>query len=279
MATFGAIDPLASLTRLSPNVYLEEKSSTPSANGRHGTTIILCTWLNASPKNISTYISGYKRLDSTVRIVLIRTTLPNVIYRATASQKRNLRPVVDALCARPNDSVLVHVFSNAGAQQLCVLAALYRDTTGRLLPVQAIVHDSSPSKGTFSRARSMLMYELPRQLYLRVPGMVLIYLLLFLSWFADKIFQRQNILNKTRNDLNNTQLIPKAAEKVYIYSKQDALVRWEDVEEHRHDAAAKGWSTIKEEFNESHHVRHVKVDPDRYWAISRRLLMQHRRKR
>lgn len=127
MAIVDGIDPLASFNRLSPNVYLE-KSSTRTGNGQPGTTIILFTWLNASPKNISNYVSGYKRLDSTARIILIRTTLPSLTYRSTASQRRNLRPVVDALCSRPNDSLFLHLFSNSGTQQLCVLASIFRDT-------------------------------------------------------------------------------------------------------------------------------------------------------
>lgn len=216
MTTVEATDTLFSLTRLSPNVYLGE-SSTPAGNRQPGTTIILFIWLNASPKNISTYLSGYERLDLSARIALIKSALPNLTYHSTVSQRRNLRPVVDALCARPNDSLLVHLFSNGGMQQLCVLAAIFCETTDCLLPVQGIAHDSSPSKGTFSRVPPMLMYDLPRKFYLRLPGVVVVYLLLFILWCGNNVLQRQNVLNKTRNDLNDERLITRNAEKVYIY--------------------------------------------------------------
>lgn len=120
----------------------------------------------------------------------------------------------------------------------------------------------------------MLMYELPRQIYLRVLGIFVVYLLLFLLWSVDKILRRQNVISKARNDLSDQRLITQDAEKVYIYSKEDKIVCWEDVEEHCYNAEANGWRTTKEEFKKSHHVRHVQVDADRYWGISRRLLMR-----
>lgn len=105
----------------------------------------------------------------------------------------------------------------------------------------------------------------------------MVYLLLFLLWFGDNVSRRQNELNETRNELNDERLITQDAEKAYICSKKTQLVCWEDIEEHCHDAEAKGWRATMEELQESRHVRQVKVDPDRYWAISRRLLMHQPR--
>lgn len=76
-------------------------------------------------------------------------------------------------------------------------------------------------------------------------------LLLFLLGSRDKVVQRQNVLNKTRNDLSHKRLIRRNAEKAYICSKKDKVFPWEDVEEHCHDAEVKGWRTTKKEFKKS----------------------------
>ncbi|MCJ1253898.1 hypothetical protein MMC24_001712 [Lignoscripta atroalba] len=273
--TAQAVDPLGSLTRLGPSVYLRDPSlSTSSANNsvRGRRTIILCTWMGATSRNIATYVAGYVRLDPTARIILIRNSIPNMVYRAASVQQRDLRPVVEAICAEPDRPLLVHLFSNAGAQQTCVLAAAYRAATGRLLPVQAMIFDSTPGQVTFSNIKAVMAYELPREWYWRLPGLAAVYVLLFVYWMVARIIGRLDIVSRSRNDLNDVRLIEKDAERCYIYAEADELVSWQDVEEHCDDAEARGWRTTREKFEGSAHVRHVKVDPERYWNIPRRLL-------
>ena len=42
---------------------------------------------------------------------------------------------------------------------------------------------------------------------------------------------------------------------------------WRDVENHADDAEAKGWAVMREEFEGSQHVAHVRVDEGQYWEI------------
>ncbi|MCJ1484739.1 hypothetical protein MMC06_004912 [Schaereria dolodes] len=214
-----------------------------------------------------TYVRGYSRLDPTARIILIRGVMTNMLYRPASVQQRNLQLVVEAIRAEPDGPLLAHLFSNAGAQQMFMLAAAYRQNTGHLLPIQSMILDSTPGLGIIARAKTALVYELPTKWYYRLPGTLLVYFVLFGYWLLHTVSSQPNVITQSRNALNDICLIRKSAKRCYIYSEADELVLRQDVEEHCDDAEAKGWTVIREKFEGSAHVRHAKVDPDRYWSI------------
>jgi hypothetical protein len=56
---------------------------------------------------------------------------------------------------------------------------------------------------------------------------------------------------------------------LYLYSKEDDLVGYKDVEKHAAEARQRGWQAETEMFNGSPHVMHMRQFPDQYWnAIS-----------
>jgi hypothetical protein len=60
--------------------------------------------------------------------------------------------------------------------------------------------------------------------------------------------------------------------RCYVFSKEDKIVKWEDVVEHADEAESIGWSVGEEEgFERSGHVGHLVQDSDRYWRIVRKL--------
>lgn len=262
---------LDSFTCLNPYVYLRDSPESHFTDQPHK-TIVICAWMNAPPKNISTYIAGYAHLDAKARMIVIRSTLPNMIYRPTKTQQLNLQPAVDAIHARPAEKVLIHTFSNAGAQQAGILAAAFLEATGRIMPVEAMIVDSAPSRASMGRAKPMLFYELPRSWYFWYPGVVVAWFIMFIFWAMEIIIPHRNELDQTREKLNNTSLFKPYTARAYIYSKTDVLVRWDDVEDHWRDAIAKGWLATKHEFVGGAHVRHVKIDAERYWALVSQLL-------
>ena len=204
---------------------------------------------------------------STIRIIVIQNTVINFLLRSSKAQRRSLQPVVEILRAYPKEPLLIHVFSNAGAQQVCGLAAAWNECLGSLLPATAMICDSTPSKGTWERAKQMMISLLPKQGFLRMLGIVLANVLLYVVWAVEISTGRSNVLNMTRERMNNPGLISKDTKRDYIFSYADQVVSWEDVVEHSHGAEARGWRVTREVFEGSAHVRHVKVDPRRYWNI------------
>jgi len=69
-----------------------------------------------------------------------------------------------------------------------------------------------------------------------------------------------------RREINDPSLFPVEAEKLYLYSKADAMIGWRDVEINAKEADAKGWVVKRVRFEKSRHVNHLTEDPERYWA-------------
>jgi hypothetical protein len=70
---------------------------------------------------------------------------------------------------------------------------------------------------------------------------------------------------RLRERLNDATLFPLDAPRVYIYSKSDDMVDWEDVESHAADARKQGWKTDLALFDGSKHVGHLVADSNRFW--------------
>ena len=257
----ATLNPLGSLTQLSQLVYLSRPSTGPLAR-----TLIICTWMNASKRNIAKYISGYEALDRRLRIVLI-TNSSSDAFRLPSKVKKILTPAVDAIRASNEDSYAVHIFSNGGAVAFCTLASLYRAETGRPLPVRNMLLDSSPGRATISGAVRAFSASLPRSLFIRLPAKGLLYALMSTIWLLFKIVRRPDPISDMRLDLNNSKLIDQSGRRTYVYSEPDELVDWRDIEDHIKDSDRAGRDVRREKFVGSDHVGHVRVDAQRYWRI------------
>ncbi|MCJ1375575.1 hypothetical protein MMC20_006812 [Loxospora ochrophaea] len=267
--------PLRSFSRLSTSTFIRppplNSSITPSQNAGSGSappdTIILSAWNNAAQRHMSKYISGYTTLYPNARLLLLTTTTPDLVYRTTSSQNATLSPVVDALCAQPNDRLLIHCFSNGGAYKFTELCTAYRNTTGNVLPIRAMILDSGPDNGrSFKRSLAAVVQGLPKQWHLRIPGMFIAYILVGVVWLRS-FFNQKSAIEKMYKNLNEPKVIDINARRCYVYSQADDMVWWKEIEAHSQDAEAKGWKTAKEKFEGSMHVGHVRLDGQRYWKI------------
>lgn len=62
----------------------------------------------------------------------------------------------------------------------------------------------------------------------------------------------------------------KDVRRAYVYSKEDALIRWEDVEAHAREASSGGGKVNLELFT-GPHVAHLKGERKRYLEVVKRL--------
>ncbi|KAI9768679.1 MAG: hypothetical protein M1835_006822, partial [Candelina submexicana] len=99
MASPSKDDALKGFQRLSPNVWLLERgesshinSAAEPANGgvQSPSTIVLLTWMNASPRNTARYIKGYTKLYPTARILLVTNTNIDIQFRSDAKQQKRI---------------------------------------------------------------------------------------------------------------------------------------------------------------------------------------------
>lgn len=77
-----------------------------------------------------------------------------------------------------------------------------------------------------------------------------------------------------RADLVDPALIPPSAPRLYVYSTNDEMVGWKDVEQHVSAARESGVKRVLVKRDEkAGHVNHLKVDAFGYWAVVRKLFL------
>ena len=267
LASMMPTDPLSTFARINKSTYLYKppvkKSNT--ADGVEPGAIVMLSWGQAPAKNIVKYTNRYKSLYPTSRILLIKTPFSDMILHTETSQKDILDPAVTILSRISNPRLLVHTFSNGGTYKLCELAKAYQRTNKTILPIKALIFDSAPGKPQFRRSVEALKHVLPKPWYLYFPALAVLYIYLASLHVMYWTIGGAPISTQVWHGANDSKLIDAKAERLYVFSKEDEMIWWEDVMEHATDAREKGWKVAMEEFSGSKHVAHVVVDPERYW--------------
>lgn len=148
--------PLAAFTRLSPTVAYYEplKAVAPTTpNDGSPTTILLCSWMNARPKNVDYYSRNYMNLYPAARIIHVTINTTQFIFQSEAQRRKDMMKAVSTLLARDQEAerLLVHSVSNGGGKRVYNIAGAYRSVTGKALPAKAIIFDSAPGLPRFKR--------------------------------------------------------------------------------------------------------------------------------
>ena len=262
---------MESFTHLSQSVYIREpqakfqESPLASKNANLSpTTILFCAWMGALPRHYAKFLAYYAQTYPNARIVLVTSTLSDIFYRSYAFQKRQLEPAITAILSDSQGRLLVHSFSNGGANAFVSLLEECKKRTGKVLAVHTTVIDSAPGRGNFSKGINAIKLSVPQKSYLRLPILFLICSLLVVTVLIYKLINAENVIDRARRLLNDPAIT--SGNRCYIYSKEDRLVGWQDVEDHSHDAERKGYKVERVRFEGSDHVGHMRMDSQKYWS-------------
>ena len=275
MATSQTI-PLADFVKLTATTFLYN----PPNHLPSSPTILLHTWMNASPSNIQFYVRKWRSLLPTARIFLSLGTVPNMVYVSSERQKRDLEIIISLLRAEPNSPLYAHLFSNAGAHSLCVLLRAFKETSTNkttLLPLKGIIFDSTPSQWSYESGSAGMLYEAARfPVVFRLLAIAAIHVLLSIVVIQHVLFKTPNTISQLQADLNNESLVIRGVPRLYIYSEEDKLVKWNDVEFHAALAEKKGWPVQLEKFSGTNHCRHGKGEgEERYWNACNEMVVNN----
>ena len=247
---------------------------TPLHHTAKSPTILLHTWMNAAPTHIYFYCRKWLELLPDARLVVIQGTVPDIVYRTSRSQKRNVSSVLSALRAEPDSPLYMHLFSNAGANSAAHLLRAYRETSsewGDLLPLRGLVLDSTPSDGSYEAGYAGMSYQVPQHpKMLYYLGILLVHALLLVAFGLKAVTGKLDVLSQSNKDLNDSTLISTSVPRLYCYSREDLLVKWEDIEHHATVAVSKGWPVSRAVFQGTAHCRHAKGREEiKYWGLVR----------
>ncbi|KAK4195036.1 hypothetical protein QBC40DRAFT_289732 [Triangularia verruculosa] len=286
---------LKTFTRLSKQVYVQEPTSSPppGAHETDPTTVIIYGWGDAAPKHLSKYVSGYTTLFPYARLVLIFSPILKTLYQTLDSRSKTMIPVIEALYgpissldsstipskAESKERILLQVMSNTGGMNLAATMHAFTRAqpagSAQVFPHDLMVLDSTPGSTAFfpnivpwSRAMAIGASRV-------LPFVPFVLIQTMAAAFLATLHGIGHIMGATSAAafsvaaVNDPSLSDTSSKRLYLYSKEDDIIHWEDIEKHAADARSKGWDVSAETFEGTPHVGHMKAHPERYWkAIS-----------
>ncbi|KAG2061095.1 hypothetical protein BDR06DRAFT_947613 [Suillus hirtellus] len=244
--------------------------------------ILIFGWMGAQLRHLQNYTNAYTKIYPNASQIVVRCN-PNVFWTTTGTKQRRLMPVIDALealhcfpsssSAEPPPRILTHVFSNGGSLQMTILGHMLRRKYGSALVQQLItstlILDSCPATGSLKTIK-LAFSAVIRNPILRVIVLTMLYTMHFVGLGLSLVFgKRIMLMENLRIEMWNPRVLPWMGlhtPRLYLFSRKDKLIPWQDVTQHAEIAKERGMDARCELFEESEHVAHIRVEPERYWA-------------
>ncbi|KAK8087843.1 hypothetical protein PG997_002804 [Apiospora hydei] len=292
--------PFPGFTKISDQIYIHHSDRNDNTAAKGGDDesspdiIIIYGWGDGRPRNVSKYIEGYRALFPRATIIAVLATTFKAAYQPLHERTEGIMPVIDAAFSDKDQTqqkkpprVLLHAMSNAGGINLASTLNAHLARYGTPLPHRVMVLDSVPGGvvfhqqvGRWSRAMAIGMSRsLPRW----VPQAMLqavFYVFLWVHKLWEFILRRHHAGAWSREAVNRHEMVPVPAlaakdskvvdeyhgpRRLYLYSKEDDIIGWEDIEEHVEHASKLGYHADTKLFEGSGHVDHMRHHPQKYW--------------
>lgn len=245
--------------------------------------VVLCTWMSAARKHISKYTQQYRQQYTDADILVVESGVAEMVYRSNSSQQIRLQPARDVLLSHASKhaqghgqrQAVLHVFSNGGSQCAIQLTTALPENVRRQA-FCAITFDSCPGTATYQRTVQALTLSMPKSPLTKYFGPPIIYAVLCLLYLALFVTRAEDTITRLRKQLNDHKLFSPEVPRLYIYSKADQLVPYQDVKSHADDAKMKGYRATSEVlFETSAHCAHAMAHKEQYWQAVGELLRAH----
>lgn len=257
------------LQSLSKRFHFIPTTSLSSNAGPHSAPrlIILFAWMGARLSHAQKYVNGYHAIWPATPIILVQS-LPSD-FRPLSRYAKEYTALVSLIAqhnidlTNPDDGkhVLIATMSNGGCGGIdALLRCLPQEA---VLRPRALILDSCPGIARYSATLRAFLIAGKYRLFSKAIASVVITLYYCLSVFFNKISGRDP-LGRMRTALIERVI---AQRRAYIYSQEDNLIYWKDVEKHSEQAQKARHETKLEMFNNSPHVMHIRSDEVRYWKI------------
>ena len=256
-------------TRISPTITLYPPSSTclPTTTSSSPRLIILTAWIDAPPKAISKFVSGYHNLFPHANIYVVKIKRKEFVWDSYATILPSLTPLVEVLKQTEPKHVLLATYSNGGLMKTALLAEGYLAETGKPLTPHRMLMDSCPDKEKTARIVHAAQFGFPRFFGIYYPLLAFAYGVMYIRTAWMTITGNENVLDRSARIVNDKEFVGEEVPRCYVYSKTDRTIDWRDLVEHVKKAEEKGLGVQVEEFQGSGHVEHMRVDELRYWRL------------
>ncbi|KAF7561614.1 hypothetical protein G7046_g2532 [Stylonectria norvegica] len=249
-------------TPLSDQVFVKDGEASPS-NTTPGSpkVVIIFGWGDGQARHVAKYSDGYRQLFPHAKQIVVLSPIFKALYSDLKQRSENMKPVIEAAfgSSQPatdpehlhESEVLLHCMSNAGGVNCAATLHAYYDLFKKPLPHQLLVLDSTPGS--------------PHMTFVNLKKMTLWGGFLLFNHAFEHISGRESAPVFSIRAINDEQFEMKTARKLYIYSKEDDIISWEDIEEHVAQARTRGYAADSLAMSGSGHVGHMRMFPEVYW--------------
>ncbi|PSR99264.1 hypothetical protein BD289DRAFT_479639 [Coniella lustricola] len=281
--------PLSAFERLSQIVYLyrpppqQHQESWSLVSSPSPKLILLAGWMDAREPHLAKYTAKLQALFPASPVVLIRS-FAHHFHGSIRHLHRDLEPAVALLHSvatshegsgptRPDTAeLLILAFSNGGSKVITELYGLASGSQPSQLPAHVTIFDSAPSRFQWLRGVTAFSMGAARSsLPVRLLALLVSHCLAAMYWLDTVALRRPGALEQAWAAHNDKAVNTSEVQRVYIYSKEDELVDFQDVRDHAAEAEVSGFAgrVRLEEFTGTAHVAHARGDEQRYWRIVR----------
>lgn len=287
--------PFPGFTALSDQVFTRPGKAVTAATEQTGahakdpTVVLLYGWGDGLPKHVAKYADGFRNLYPYATQVVVLSPIAKTMFSDLRQRSSRMMPVLSAIF-NDNDSnknnapshsvdasrILVHTMSNTGAVNYAATLYAYQATHGHAMPHELLVMDSTPGStilsgsntSRWSRAMALGTAAWFPWPFIITQAIWAIFLLLNSAYLW--MVGRESPGQWSVRAINNTLYEVKHSRRLYLYSKEDDLILWEDVAKHAAATERLGRKTDAEVFAGSGHVGHMRMFPKQYWGAIQR---------
>ncbi|KAG1778998.1 hypothetical protein EV702DRAFT_966944, partial [Suillus placidus] len=245
--------------------------------------ILIFGWMGAQLGYLRSYTHAYTKLYPNASQILVQCN-PDVFWSTINTTQRRLMPIIDALkalhCLPSSESsaqrrprILTHVFSGGGCLQMTCLGHMLQQKYGFASAqrsfTSALILDSCPTIVDLDRFKlafsAMVQNPIARHVVLTFISTVY-----FIRFCLSLLFgKRMMLISDVHIDMQNPRVLPWMGlhtPRLYLFSRKDRVSPWQEVVHHAKTAQERGMDVRCELFEESDHVAHMRVEPERYWS-------------
>jgi hypothetical protein len=225
-------------------------------------------------------------LFPTASILLITTTITEITVKSFAAVKGRLEPArevisqfldVNGECGDTSRPVLLHIFSHGGSNiGTQLVRSIREDSLAKherfVSALRLVIFDCCPGNSAFIRQYNAAAVSLPSAENYPIRNL-LGKAILYPSIGLLSVLQAAKVVSDVeglRTELNEPSLFGSSARRLYLYSVEDEMVRWEDVERHMEHGRERGYLVHGERFERGAHCALVMLNEERYWESVQR---------
>lgn len=265
-------------TALSDQIYVREAESSPPPGCEHPDVVIVFSWGDALAKHVAKFTDGFRVLYPHAKQIMVLSPISKAMFTEHQQRSETMLPIVRAIW--PEDpaqhpatdpKILVHSMSNTGAINFSSFLNIYQQTYGKPLPHQLSIWDSTPGSTDFtwpnllrwSRAMALgtaAWFPWPFAVTQSIWAVCLT-----ISQVVGMLRRSEHAGAWSRRHSNGAVFQTKDVRRLYMYSKEDDLIGWKDIEDHMAEGIRLGWKADAAVFEGSGHVQHMRMFGDKYW--------------